>query len=80
MEGGARLCLILDYRIPDQQTVKNLTDIQPQQPSTFKRFVEVGRVVLVNDGPSAGKIAVIAEIIDHNRVSQVSNAHPGGGV
>ncbi|KAL7419333.1 hypothetical protein Q5752_006171 [Cryptotrichosporon argae] len=37
------------------------------QPSTFKRFVEVGRVVLVNDGPSAGKLAVIAEIIDHNR-------------
>ncbi|WVQ81797.1 hypothetical protein IAT38_003922 [Cryptococcus sp. DSM 104549] len=35
--------------------------------STFKRFVEVGRVVLVNDGPSAGKLAVIVEIIDHNR-------------
>ncbi|TDL22524.1 hypothetical protein BD410DRAFT_206624 [Rickenella mellea] len=36
-------------------------------PSTFKRFVEVGRVVLLKSGPSAGKIAVIAEIIDHNR-------------
>ncbi|KAF9239315.1 ribosomal protein L14-domain-containing protein [Melanogaster broomeanus] len=35
--------------------------------STFQRFVEVGRVVLLNSGPSAGKIAVIAEIIDHNR-------------
>ncbi|WWC68067.1 60S ribosomal protein eL14 [Kwoniella pini CBS 10737] len=35
--------------------------------STFKRFVEVGRVVLVNDGPSAGNLAVIVEIIDHNR-------------
>ncbi|KAF8878769.1 translation protein SH3-like domain-containing protein [Infundibulicybe gibba] len=35
--------------------------------STFKRFVEVGRVVLLKSGPSAGKIAVIAEIIDHNR-------------
>jgi ribosomal protein L14E/L6E/L27E len=43
--------------------------VQAQAPSTFKRFVEVGRVVLVNDGPSAGKLAVIAEIIDHNRVS-----------
>lgn len=42
---------------------------QVQAPSTFKRFVEVGRVVLVNDGPFAGKLAVIAEIIDHNRVS-----------
>ncbi|EIW71135.1 50S small subunit ribosomal protein L14e [Tremella mesenterica] len=37
------------------------------QPSNFKRFVEVGRVVLVNEGPSAGKLAVIVEIIDHNR-------------
>ncbi|KAK7437382.1 hypothetical protein VKT23_018627 [Stygiomarasmius scandens] len=37
------------------------------QPSNFKRFVEVGRVVLLTSGPSAGKIAVIAEIIDHNR-------------
>ncbi|KAF8508623.1 60S ribosomal protein L14 [Hysterangium stoloniferum] len=36
-------------------------------PSTFKRFVEVGRVVLVKSGPSEGKIAVIAEIIDHSR-------------
>ncbi|CAK5276139.1 unnamed protein product [Mycena citricolor] len=35
--------------------------------STFKRFVEVGRVVLLKSGPSSGKIAVIAEIIDHNR-------------
>ncbi|GAA6039492.1 hypothetical protein JCM8097_009579 [Rhodosporidiobolus ruineniae] len=35
--------------------------------STFKRFVEVGRVVLLNDGPSAGKLATIVEIIDHNR-------------
>ncbi|GAA5862976.1 hypothetical protein JCM8547_003637 [Rhodosporidiobolus lusitaniae] len=35
--------------------------------STFKRFVEVGRVVLVNDGPAAGKLATIVEIIDHNR-------------
>jgi transcription antitermination factor NusG len=47
---------------------------QVQAPSTFKRFVEVGRVVLVNDGPFAGKLAVIAEIIDHNRVSE-----PTGG-
>ncbi|KAI8997302.1 60S ribosomal protein L14e [Pilobolus umbonatus] len=35
--------------------------------TTFKRQVEVGRVVLVNHGPSAGKLAVIVEIIDHNR-------------
>jgi large subunit ribosomal protein L14e len=54
------------YRISGTGT--NPADtLQSQQPSTFKRFVEVGRVVLVNDGPSAGKLAVIAEIIDHNR-------------
>ncbi|KAJ7352453.1 60S ribosomal protein L14 [Mycena albidolilacea] len=35
--------------------------------STFKRFVEVGRIVLLKSGPFDGKIAVIAEIIDHNR-------------
>ncbi|KIY47880.1 putative RPL14B-ribosomal protein, partial [Fistulina hepatica ATCC 64428] len=35
--------------------------------STFTRFVQVGRVVLLKDGPDSGKIAVIAEIIDHNR-------------
>lgn len=33
----------------------------------FKRFVEVGRVVIVNEGESAGKLAVIVEIIDHNK-------------
>jgi hypothetical protein len=37
--------------------------------TTFKRFVEVGRVVLLSEGPSAGKLATIVEIIDHNRVS-----------
>jgi len=37
------------------------------QPSTFKRFVEVGRLVLLKSGPYEGKVAVIVEIIDHNR-------------
>ena len=35
---------------------------------TFKRYVQVGRVVLLNDGPQKGSLAVIVEIIDHNRV------------
>ncbi|RCI05826.1 hypothetical protein CU098_013320 [Rhizopus stolonifer] len=34
---------------------------------TFKRQVEVGRVVLINHGVDAGKLAVIVDIIDHNR-------------
>ncbi|GJJ10752.1 hypothetical protein Clacol_004980 [Clathrus columnatus] len=36
-------------------------------PSVFKRFVEVGRVILIQSGPYEGKIATIVEIIDHNR-------------
>ncbi|KAJ3491182.1 hypothetical protein NLI96_g904 [Meripilus lineatus] len=35
--------------------------------SNFKRFVEHGRVVLLRNGPYANRIAVIVEIIDHNR-------------
>ncbi|CAO1619088.1 unnamed protein product [Sympodiomycopsis kandeliae] len=33
----------------------------------FKRYVEVGRVVLVNKGEGEGKLATIVEIVDHNR-------------
>ncbi|KAF8491646.1 60S ribosomal protein L14 [Gautieria morchelliformis] len=38
-----------------------------KSPSTFTRFVEVGRVVLLKSGPCEGKVAVIVEIIDHRR-------------
>ena len=31
-------------------------------------MVEVGRVVLINNGENEGKLAVIVDIIDHNRV------------
>ncbi|KAI9319416.1 ribosomal protein L14-domain-containing protein [Dichotomocladium elegans] len=34
---------------------------------SFKRQVEVGRVVLVNYGPDSNKLAVIVDIIDHKR-------------
>jgi large subunit ribosomal protein L14e len=37
----------------------------------FKRYVEVGRVVLINQGEFAGKLAVIVEIIDHNKVRRL---------
>jgi len=33
----------------------------------FKRFVEVGRVVLINYGPEAGKLATIIDIVDQNK-------------
>lgn len=32
------------------------------------RLVEVGRVILIQGGPSDGKLAAIVEIIDHKRV------------
>lgn len=35
--------------------------------SSFKRYVEVGRVVVLNEGEQKGKLAVIADIIDHNK-------------
>lgn len=34
----------------------------------FTRFVQVGRVVKLNQGEQKGKVAVIVEIIDGNRV------------
>ncbi|KAJ3125702.1 60S ribosomal protein L14 [Nowakowskiella sp. JEL0407] len=34
----------------------------------FKKFVEVGRVVLITYGEDAGKLAVVVDIVDHNRV------------
>jgi len=33
----------------------------------FTRFVEVGRVVLINYGPLEGKLATIIDIIDQNK-------------
>ncbi|KAI8149279.1 60S ribosomal protein L14 [Fennellomyces sp. T-0311] len=34
---------------------------------SFKRQVEVGRVVLINQGADANKLAVIVDIVDHKR-------------
>jgi len=34
----------------------------------FTRFVEVGRVVLINYGPEQGKLATIVDIVDGKRV------------
>lgn len=33
----------------------------------FTRYVEVGRVVLINYGPDAGKLATIIDIVDQNK-------------
>jgi ribosomal protein L14E/L6E/L27E len=42
------------------------------------RLVEVGRVVLFVSGPFAGRLAAIAEIIDHKRVCAHHGGPPGG--
>lgn len=34
----------------------------------FKRFIEIGRVAYVAYGPSKGKLVVIIDVIDQNRV------------
>jgi large subunit ribosomal protein L14e len=33
----------------------------------FKRYMEVGRVVLINYGPEEGKLATVIDIVDQNR-------------
>jgi len=33
----------------------------------FKRFVEVGRIVLINYGPEKGQLATIIDIVDQNK-------------
>ncbi|KAI3989105.1 hypothetical protein MKX01_033141 [Papaver californicum] len=33
----------------------------------FKRYVEIGRVALVNYGENYGKLVVIVDVIDQNR-------------
>lgn len=38
----------------------------------FKRYVEIGRVALVNYGKDYGKLVVIVDVIDQNRVISIS--------
>jgi len=33
----------------------------------FKRYMEVGRVVLINYGPEKGKLAAVIDIVDQNK-------------
>ncbi|KAG5603284.1 hypothetical protein H5410_034654 [Solanum commersonii] len=45
---------------PDSSSIRS-----PKMP--FKRFVEIGRVALVNYGKDYGKLVVIVDVIDQNR-------------
>ncbi|KAJ0970128.1 hypothetical protein J5N97_023005 [Dioscorea zingiberensis] len=40
----------------------------------FKRYVEIGRVALVNYGKDYGKLVVIVNVVNQNRVAQASRA------
>ena len=37
----------------------------------YSRFVEVGRVAMINYGEDYGKLCVIMDVLDHNRVSEL---------
>jgi large subunit ribosomal protein L14e len=43
----------------------------------FKRYVEIGRVALINFGEDYGKLVVITDVVDQNRVS-ISNCSWAG--
>jgi len=38
----------------------------------FKRYVEIGRVAMINYGPEYGKLVVISDVLDQSRVSLLS--------
>ncbi|PKI82489.1 hypothetical protein MVES1_003423 [Malassezia vespertilionis] len=44
---------------------------------SFKRYVEVGRVVLINTGEHKHKLAVIVEIVDQNRQAVIDGPVAG---
>ncbi len=43
--------------------------ITPDLKKPFKRYVEIGRVVLVNYGKDYGKLDVIVDVMDQNRAT-----------
>lgn len=50
---------------PNTNLLSNLS-FQP-----FKKFAQIGRVIYINEGQYKGKLAVIVDIIDTNRVSSI---------
>ena len=49
--------------------VWNSSHGDPLSQPLYKKFVEIGRVCLVNYGPDVGKLCVIIDVVDSNRVS-----------
>lgn len=45
-----------------------VTDVMSIVVQVYSLFVEVGRVAFINYGPDAGKLVVIVDVVDQNRV------------
>ncbi len=52
---------------PARRPLETANEASHPSPHRFSRFVEVGRIVLVNYGPDAGKLATIIDIVDGNK-------------
>jgi hypothetical protein len=57
---------LLNRRIVACRSAANMVAVKKV---LYKRFAEVGRVVLIQYGPNVGKLATIIDIVDQNRVS-----------
>mmetsp|Transcript_1630 Transcript_1630/g.2423 ORF Transcript_1630/g.2423 Transcript_1630/m.2423 type:complete len:165 (-) Transcript_1630:226-720(-) len=66
MESSCCVCMVR-LSLPLQHVFLPLANFYFTGKMVFSRFVEVGRVVLINYGPDAGKLATIVDIIDQNK-------------
>lgn len=57
--------LIGKYNAYKPLTIYSISNAHAQ---LFTRFVEIGRVVLVNYGPDYGKLATVIDVVDGNKV------------
>jgi len=62
---------LFDYRLLDRPLCWSILTFPFLLLQLFTRFVEIGRVVLVNYGPDAGKLATIIDVVDNNKVRGV---------
>ncbi|CAL8990020.1 unnamed protein product [Prunus brigantina] len=70
MESGQVLRPKFESRVqapppPSSELSHSHTSPEPEMP--FKRYVEIGRVALVNYGEDYGKLVVIVDVLDQNR-------------
>jgi hypothetical protein len=55
-----------------------LQEGKPFAAMGYSRFVEVGRVAMINYGEDYGKLCVIMDVLDHNRVSATAGQAAAG--